>query len=299
MAEWTYRAFAVELYYRVQQAFTALLIAQERVQLNQKLVDLSKELVDAVVQQVKIARMPHLEATRFQIALAAQEIKLEQARQSLALAKQVLALMWGSLDLESVVKGTLTLEKEISPIDDLTALLEHSIGLSVLPLVKSQARAALTLEKSKAIPNVDVFGGIRYFKSGSETTFVFGVGLPLPIFDRNQGNVRSAKARMKQIESEEEIIRRQLKTQLTEQYSVLVSSAHEARRLDKDIVPLAKEAFEKSAMLYRQDQYTFLEFLDSQRVLFETQVQYIDALARHHQAFIAIKRIVSPVDFKQ
>jgi len=299
LAEWTYRAFAVDLYYRVQQAFTALLIAQERVQLNQKLVDLSKELVDAVVQQVKIARMPRLEATRFQIALAAQEIKLEQARQSLALAKQVLALMWGSLDLESVVKGTLTLEKEIPPIDDLTALLEHSIGLSVLPLVKSQARAALTLEKSKAIPNVDVFGGIRYFKSGSETTFVFGVGLPLPIFDRNQGNVRSAKARMKQIESEEEIIRRQLKTQLTEQYSVLVSSAHEARRLDKDIVPLAKEAFEKSAMLYRQDQYTFLEFLDSQRVLFETQVQYIDALARHHQAFIAIKRIVSPVDFKQ
>ena len=299
LAEWTYQAFSIDLYYRVQQAFTAILIAQERVQLNEKQVELSKQLVEAVVQQVKAARMPQLEATRFQIELAAQEIKLDKSKQTLILAKQVLALMWGSLDIEPVVTGILALEEDIPPIDDLIALLEHSIDLSGFPLVKSQACAALTLEQSKAIPDVDVFGGIRYFESGAETTFVFGVSLPFPLFDQNQGNVRSAKARIKQIDSEEKITRQRLKTQLIEQYSVLVSSSNEAKRLDKDVAPLAKEAFDKSSMLYRQDQYTFLEFLDSQRILFEAQAQYIDALERYYQAFIAIKRIVSPLGSEQ
>ena len=92
---------------------------------------------------------------------------------------------------------------------------------------------------------------------------------------------------------------RQLKNQLAQNYSALVFSAHEAKRLDKDILPLAQEAFEKSARLYKQDQYTFLEFIDSQRVLFETQVQHIDALARYHQASIAIQRIVSPINLNR
>jgi cobalt-zinc-cadmium efflux system outer membrane protein len=115
------------------------------------------------------------------------------------------------------------------------------------------------------------------------------VGIELPLWNRNQGNVRAAQAQLDQ--AREEITRTQLSLRqraemLAQNY---LSAKEEAERYRTALLPRARKAYELYLDKYRNMAQAYPQVIVSQRTLFELEVHYIDSLDRIWQNAIALQ----------
>jgi cobalt-zinc-cadmium efflux system outer membrane protein len=124
-----------------------------------------------------------------------------------------------------------------------------------------------------------------------------GLVMPLPLFDRNQGNLREAHQRIDKAIDEQEATELRLRTELTAAYEALSAASNEVKVLHREILPAAKSAFEVTNKGYELGRFGFLEMLDAQRTLFQNQLLYIRALANYQRLVNEIERLIAaPVD---
>ncbi len=115
------------------------------------------------------------------------------------------------------------------------------------------------------------------------------VGIELPLWNRNQGNLRAAEADLDQ--AREEITRTQLS--LRQQAEALVqnylSARLEAERYRTALLPRARRAYELYLDKYQNMAQAYPQVIVSQRTLFELEVHYIESLDRIWQNAIALE----------
>jgi outer membrane protein, heavy metal efflux system len=115
------------------------------------------------------------------------------------------------------------------------------------------------------------------------------VGIELPLWNRNQGNLRAAQAELDQ--AREEITRTQLS--LRQQAEALVqnylSARLEAERYRTALLPRARRAYELYLDKYQNMAQAYPQVIVSQRTLFELEMHYIDSLDRIWQNAIALE----------
>jgi cobalt-zinc-cadmium efflux system outer membrane protein len=118
------------------------------------------------------------------------------------------------------------------------------------------------------------------------------LSVPLPVFDRNQGNRLEARYRLAKAEEEQRSATVQAHAALGEAYAALAAAYAAATALKHDALPGAQSAFDATSEGYRQGKFGFLDVLDAQRTLFEVRGQYIEALATYHQAVADVERLI-------
>ena len=153
-------------------------------------------------------------------------------------------------------------------------------------------RANLELAEAAGIPDVTLSAGARHFNENDDNAFVFGVSIPLPIFDRNQGGILEARRRLAKAGQERRAVELEIIDDLAQAYQSLSSAYAEATTLKRDVLPSAQYVFEASREGYRYGKFDFLVVLDAQRTLFETRSQYIEVLNQYHQAVSEMERLI-------
>lgn len=138
-----------------------------------------------------------------------------------------------------------------------------------------------------------VGGGIKRHEDNDDYTFLFGISMALPVFDRNQGDINAAKAEIAARKSENQAIEIRLKSILSQNYEDLQAAYAEANSLQSRILPMAENTFEAINYGYRQGQFEFLEVLDAQRTLIDLREQLIDSLQSYHNKRISIERLIA------
>jgi outer membrane protein, heavy metal efflux system len=136
-----------------------------------------------------------------------------------------------------------------------------------------------------------VSGGVRYFNDTKESAFVLGFSLPLPLFDRNQGGILEASARLTKAELERRAAEVRVSTALADAHQSLVNAADEVSTLHDEVLPAAEQAFQATQEGYRLGKFGLLDVLDIQRTLFETRGRYLEALATYHKAVAELERL--------
>jgi cobalt-zinc-cadmium efflux system outer membrane protein len=119
-----------------------------------------------------------------------------------------------------------------------------------------------------------------------------GISIPLPFFDRNQGNIQAAKYQINRVESQREVAVTEVNRALQEAYRTLQASYHEVQQLQEEVLPGAESAFEGIQTGYRQGKFDYLEVLDAQRTLFTSRTRYIQALAEYNRAVAEVERLI-------
>ena len=144
------------------------------------------------------------------------------------------------------------------------------------------AAAQVGLDRALATPNFDGVGG--YKRSGPFDSLLWGLQVPLPVFNRNQGNLATATA-------EDRLARNALTS--TE---ALIKSEYEGavrevdlrrQQINTFVLPLRVKAAETARLVgeaYRLGGADLLRLLDSQRTLLDTEQLYLDALLALRQA---------------
>ena len=158
-----------------------------------------------------------------------------------------------------------------------------------------QAEANFDLQRADAVPDPLLMGGYKRF-SGSkpftgQNTLFFGFQVPIPIFDRNQGQIATAQAKLmgaKDAVADQEIaIRAEVESALSDYRS--------RRQALDDVLPLMKRQAAQSDQIaagaYRLGGADILRFLDAARMDIETQVLFVQTLIDYHVSVVNVELV--------
>lgn len=152
-------------------------------------------------------------------------------------------------------------------------------------------KAQLTLEESNAVPDLTASLGIRYLSELKTNSLVAGLSVPLPFFNRNQGNIQSAEIKIKQMDELINAQKLSVIESLTTSFNNLLSAYNNVVMFRESILPESESAYEITKQGYLQGRFAFIDLLDSQRTLFDTQAQYLLELSDYYNGIIEIENI--------
>lgn len=292
LAQWDYEAARLDVIRDASRAFVAVQTAQDRVTLAHKVVELSEQALAAAAQRVQAGRDSPVDELRAGVALSTSRIELRKSEKALASARHALAALWGGKSAAfDAVAGDLY---EISPpvvLEDFAAAIAENPDIARWESQERRQRAALRLEKANAVPDVTVGGGLQRFEESDDSAVVLGVGVPIPLFDRNQGGIREATAELGKARRLAEAAQVRTLAALSEASAAQAAAYEETTILRTDVLPKAEQAFAAAQDGYRQGKFDYLYVLDTQRTLFETQAGYIDAVEAYHRASAEVQRL--------
>ncbi len=293
LSAWEYETTRLEVITQVRQAFMDVLSLQERLHLHEELVHLATQVVTTTALRVQAGKVSPIEVTRAQVTLSQARIAQARVQQLLSGARTRLATTWGSprATFERVA-GRLD---AITPIPSIEQVMQHLVenpDIARWATAMAQRQAALALEEARRIPDPTLAGGVRYANESGSAALVVGLSMPLPVFDRNQGNRQAAQYRLAKGAEERRAAASTATAALGDAYAMLAAAFAESRRLHDEVLPDAQQAFAATQEGYRQGKFTFVEALDAQRTLFDARSQYLDALAAYQQALAAVERLI-------
>jgi cobalt-zinc-cadmium efflux system outer membrane protein len=112
--------------------------------------------------------------------------------------------------------------------------------------------------------------------------------LPLPIFNRNQGNIQFAEAEVSQQQQEYQRIELALQDQLAGSFNRYLSTKNQAEQLRQEILPRAKENLELTVEGHRLGEFDLASVLNARQKFFDVTLAYVDALTAVHKVAIEI-----------
>ena len=292
LVRWDYESARLDVIHAVTRTFIELLAAQDRLDLAEKMLELSRQAQSAVAQRVEAGKDSPVDELRAGVALSQRRIAVRKATSALAMARHRLAATWGGRAPRfEAATGELCDLSEPASFDRLAERIFENPDVARFKTREEQRRAALHLEKAKATSDVTLAGGIRRYEATDDEAFVVGVALPIPLFDRNQGGIREAAANLASVRQQRKAGEIGTLAALSDATGRLSSAFEEVTLLRDSVLPNAQTACEAARQGYREGKFDYLYVLDTQRTLVETQAQFIDAAQAYHQARADVERL--------
>ena len=284
-------SFAVkDAYYRVQLARRRLALAEENKDRFSRILEVNTiRFKKGFIAEVDLIRI-RLQFIDFhsQVILAIQEA--QSARSDL---RQLLRSSPAS-DLE------LTTELDYKRVDpDIVKL--RAVAIDARPDVRtkrmmlSQREAELKLAKAYRIPDVTV--GAGYAIQGSHgpdnsNQMALSFGVPLPLFNRNQGGIMQAEVAMQVAGADLGKTLNQVENQVDAAYRNLIESRRLVEAFLGGVLDDARSTIAIVERAYERGGVTLLDLLDAARTSRTIQQNYIEALFNYQRNVIQLESAV-------
>jgi cobalt-zinc-cadmium efflux system outer membrane protein len=293
VAGWDYETERIEVLTDTTRLFASALVAQEQLDLAERLVELARTSLALVEQEISEGKASPIARIRARVALSGVVVERERLRAALDTAYSDLAAAWGS-EQESFERLEGDLETVQSPpsLQSLIARVEQNPYLARWATEIEQRKAIVELERAQRVPDVFLNAGVRRLSTTSDTAMVFGVELPLPIIDRNQGNVLAARYELARAETRRRATRLSLLTSLAAADDRLGGAYQEVSALREQVLPEAEEVYRLILEEFDAGRYAYDDVLDAQRTLFRLRGQYLDGLRDYHTAVADVERLI-------
>jgi cobalt-zinc-cadmium efflux system outer membrane protein len=292
--EWEYQVKRVEVLKATTLTFIDALAAQRRLELAQEVERVSDQAVTLTEQRVGVGKVSAVEAIRAKVAVSSAKIEVEQARRDVATARGNLAAQWGAREADfAAVRGDLDQQTRAESLTMLRQRLLGNPDLARWTAEREKRAAILAKERTAARPDITLMAGPRMLGKGDEATFVAGVSIPLPMSNRNQGNIAEAQANLEKLEEEKRGAEARAFAALNEAYQSLSGASREIGILEESVIPGAQDAEKQLNEGYAAGRFTQFEVLDARRTLNAARVQQVRARADFLKARAAIDALTA------
>jgi cobalt-zinc-cadmium efflux system outer membrane protein len=266
------------------QSFVEILHLQEIKVLQNNRIFSVLELLNAVSKKVEAGKLSPAEKSRVKIRHFNEQMKLRVTDKSLKTAWLSITTMWGdeksSFDF---AEGDL---RKLSMLP-LSYSFKNSPLIQFAELSVEIQQNKIKSEKAIAIPNFSLGAGLKQSDIPGNT-FQIGLSVPLPIFNRNQGNIKSAVYELEKAELELKATESELKSKIINIQSELELLFSETITLKDDIIPESLNAYTIITDGYLNGRFTYLDVVDAQKMWFQSREQYLNVLTEYHQKFFEL-----------
>jgi cobalt-zinc-cadmium efflux system outer membrane protein len=278
---------------RVTRSYFAAVAARERLALRRDLIDLADQLLRAATAQVDAGAATEPDRLRAEVVREQAQIELDAARLQLKAARRKLATAMG---LDGTVDLPLVTEVHLVPRfptqEELAAsVLDANSRLAIARIAVERARRAHRLAKAEAIPNLVASAGPRYSDPESETTLDLGIGVEIPLFDRNQGAIHAAVAERLSAAAELRSVQIELLAEVSEAWSAYEAARIATTRYREQLLPKADRTLDLTRQAYERGKADYLRLLDAQQVVVESRIAQLDSLQSLHEAAAMLREL--------
>ncbi|MFC5474147.1 TolC family protein [Paraherbaspirillum soli] len=279
-------------------SYFEVLEAQEHVQLLQSALQLAQRATLIAAKRVAAGKVAPLEESKARVAEAGVGVELQQAVSTLSSGRRRLAATWGNPSLDSAAAAFVRVDGQLDQVPPLPELLSLLTRLQSAPAMQRarlevERREAMTrLERSRRVPDVTVSVGAKRAQELGRNQLVVGLAMPIPVFDRNQGNLLEALRRSDKARDELRGAEVRLNAELLDAHERLKLARLQVASLQSEILPSAQNTYDRTLKGFELGKFSFLEVLDAQRVLFQAKSQTLRALADTHRAATDIERVL-------
>jgi cobalt-zinc-cadmium efflux system outer membrane protein len=142
-----------------------------------------------------------------------------------------------------------------------------------------RARLALARAKAQAIPNVTVGAGYSAENIDSTAGGLVTVETPLPLWDRNQGNIHAAQAQLARAHSSVRTVATRLSRETAAAYAAYEAARQQTERLTTRVLPRLEESLKQLQKGYQAGvpQVTFADVLQAEQALLTARLTLAEA----------------------
>jgi cobalt-zinc-cadmium efflux system outer membrane protein len=281
----------------VGQQFVAVLLAESTLRFAEQDLKSFQHTVDIAQAQLNDGAISEGDYLKIRLQLLQFQTDVSSAKlarvQGLVSLRELLG--YDAVPANYDVVGDLTYQPLNAKLEDLQArALRQRPDYQAAELGITAAQSQIALAKANA--KVDVTGTFDFTHVSGEYTGSVFANWPLPIFNRNQGEIARTQFAVTQAQE----------MQLSASDTVLsdVSNAYEAVRSNEEVVQLytseylknAKNSRDISEYAYKRGAASLLDFLDAERTYRATELAYRQALGSYMAAMEQLKQAVGVRD---
>jgi cobalt-zinc-cadmium efflux system outer membrane protein len=152
------------------------------------------------------------------------------------------------------------------------------------------------LEQTRGMPDLTASVGLRQLSGISGGALVAGLSAPLPLFDRNRGNVAAVSAELAAAEAKAEAARLDAESE-ARVGQARVQATEGQLKAAKDNQDAAAEAYRLTRIGYEAGKTSLLELQSARRAVSEARVQSLDTLIERLGAEAALARLQGVAPF--
>jgi len=282
-----------QLVFNVGQQFVDVLLAESTLDFAQQNLDSFQKTVDISNERFRVGDLSEgdflkikLQLLQFQSDVAATKLaKL----QSLAVLRQLLG--FESVPDDYDVLGSLAYQPvhaDISGLKSLAATNRPDLRAAQQAVVAAESQLALQQANAKQ----DFTSTFNYTHTAGTNTGSFFFNMPLPIFNRNQGEIARARYAITQAQEQASETTQQVSTDVVQAYENLHTNDQIVRLYEGGYVDQAKQSRDISEYAYRKGAASLLDYLDSERTYRSNQLAYRQALANYMLALEQLRQAV-------
>lgn len=282
----------------VQREFTEVLLAKENLALARASLEAFNRIVGVNRTRVESGDLARVELVRSEVAALQFRNQVRQAELRLRTAKNRLQALLGRAVFapDFDISGEMRREPLFSDRQEIL-----KTALSVRPdldaLRRDQARSVAELRLQLAQGKVDYSVGAgfnRQFGVGGLTSGnsagVF-LSVPLPVFNRNEGEIERARREQSQIEARIRSLQQEIAAEAENAYEQLSTAKTLLETIETEMLDQSKRVREVIEFSYRRGEATFVELLDAQRTFNETMQAFHEARAEYAKSLFTIDSI--------
>ena len=278
-AQYTFNEVVRSLKLELYTNYSTLYVSEQKMKILDSQVENLNKLINVAQQAYKLGALAGNDVTR----LKAEMNDLQNS--SLAIENDL-------YDAQAVLKTLLNYDM---PVFILAAGYEYKKELA-LPAMAEVMNAAiqnrsdvlladksveynktnLALQRSSAVPDVTL--GTEFDRAGNASPDFYGinVGIGLPVFNRNQGQIAIAKAQTKQAEENKNLALNGMQNQVEASYVKLVNNKQQLDKLPSDYPDELESLIASAIKNYNKRYISILEFLDLVRTYTSAKLSLID-----------------------
>jgi cobalt-zinc-cadmium efflux system outer membrane protein len=279
---------------RTTEAFVRVLGAQRRLSIAEARAKRAATLIPALRRRVDAGASPSIEVTRGQVAVDLANIETGRARTALETARRNLASQWGGAAPDfGQLTGDLDTVRPPPPLETFIASLDDNPRLLRWSNLRSAREADVRVQRSLATPDLTFGVGPRHYSETNDAGVVFSLSMPIPVNNRNQGNIIEARKELEKTGEERSAARLDLYREISGAYGELAETWSEISQLRSTVLPAARDALRGVQDGYGQGRFGVIDLLDAQGTLSEAETRQGDALVAYHAAVAKIEGLTA------
>lgn len=277
----------------IEEAFYKILELQELYEISTAKLTVEQEMQKALEEKALQGKIALCEKALQQNSASLAALKVKQTELALEEAKAVLAHYFG-LDCPDFEKVECELEDlEVPPVCFEEAIF-HSAIVNMKDWEREAAYREMLLECTEKIPDFSIRAGIIHEDHFHKSSAFVGFTVPIPIFDRNQGNVAKASFETAKLEVEKKELIRNLVLEAKKRTLSVRASFEELLCYQNVLLKSAYQSCENASENFKAGKIEFLQSLEQQKNCLEIEEQYLKALAAFYQAKLELKKLLGP-----
>lgn len=288
-AQWLAAEQELRVVNDVRRAYYEVLVARRLVAIARELVELSEDVANRTRERFEGEEGTRIDLLQARIALQQTELFAETTdRRHVAAWRRLQAIVGTEVAMSSLVGD---LEENVPDLvfsESYGRLLSTSPRLARARAAVDRSRAAIVRARVQPTPNVTVQASTAYDFSTNDQIVGLQVGVPLPVHDRNQGNVHAASAECIRATREVARLELDLRRGLAESFRAYDVARARTTKYRDDILPTTDETLTLSREAYEAGELSYLQLLAVQRDYVGAKRMYVESLGEFWDAVVSI-----------